>query len=209
MAEGHAVRPVWRNALGGVTYEVDSPGGRRFVKWAPAGSGFDLRAEMARLRWAVDFTPVPRVLRDGADPGGEWMMTAALPGSNAVADRWLADPRAAATAIGAGLRALHERLPVEGCPFSWSVQDRLRAVRGHVRRRDPARWHPDHAGLSPARAMSRLNGVADRWADLAVATWSLEWNYGSGWQPTLLEAYGVAPDPQRISYYRLLYDLSP
>ncbi len=52
-------------------------------------------------------------------------------------------------------------------------------------------------------------GVADRWADLAVATWSLEWNYGPGWQSTLLKAYGVDPDPQRIAYYRLLWDLSP
>jgi aminoglycoside phosphotransferase len=25
-------------------------------------------------------------------------------------------------------------------------------------------------------------GVADRWADLAVATWSAEWNYGPGWE---------------------------
>ena len=35
-----------------------------------------------------------------------------------------------------------------------------------------------------------LLGVADRWADLAVATWSAEWNYGPGWEGTLLEAYG-------------------
>jgi len=30
-------------------------------------------------------------------------------------------------------------------------------------------------------------GVADRWADLAVATWSTEWNYDPGWQQTLLD----------------------
>ncbi|HVB44647.1 MAG TPA: phosphotransferase [Streptosporangiaceae bacterium] len=50
-------------------------------------------------------------------------------------------------------------------------------------------------------------GVADRWADLAVATWSTEWNYGPGWQDLLLDAYGIDPDPERISYYRLLWDL--
>jgi aminoglycoside phosphotransferase len=37
-------------------------------------------------------------------------------------------------------------------------------------------------------------GVADRWADLAVATWSTEWNYGPGWDKLLLQAYGVPPD---------------
>ena len=53
-----------------------------------------------------------------------------------------------------------------------------------------------------------LLGVADRWADLAVATWSAEWNYGPGWAPALLNAYGIAPDPERTRYYRLLWDLS-
>jgi hypothetical protein len=38
-------------------------------------------------------------------------------------------------------------------------------------------------------------GVADRWADLAIATWSTTWNYGPQWQVPLLDAYGTAPDP--------------
>ncbi len=52
-------------------------------------------------------------------------------------------------------------------------------------------------------------GVADRWADLAVATWSTEWNYGPGWQELLLDTYGVDADPERTAYYRLLWDLGP
>jgi kanamycin kinase len=122
-----------------------------------------------------------------------------------------------------------------------------RVARVHATgRHKPAEWHPDHRGLSPREALTRLAdrppvdqlvvchgdacapntllrddgtcaghvdlgalGVADRWADLAVATWSLDWNYGPGWQPVLLEAYGVEPDPPRIAYYRLLWDLSP
>ena len=52
-------------------------------------------------------------------------------------------------------------------------------------------------------------GVADRWADLAVATWSTEWNYGPGWEDVLLAAYGVDPDRARTRYYRLLWDLGP
>ncbi|HTW10339.1 MAG TPA: aminoglycoside 3'-phosphotransferase, partial [Acidimicrobiales bacterium] len=51
-------------------------------------------------------------------------------------------------------------------------------------------------------------GVADRWADLAIATWSCEWNWGPGWGATLLEAYGVPADPERMAYYRLLWDLA-
>jgi aminoglycoside phosphotransferase len=52
-------------------------------------------------------------------------------------------------------------------------------------------------------------GTADRWADLAIATWSATWNYGPGWETTLLEAYGVDPDPRRSAYYRLLWELDP
>lgn len=51
-------------------------------------------------------------------------------------------------------------------------------------------------------------GLADRWVDLAVATWSTGWNYGPGWESTLLSAYGVSPDPVRTAYYRLLWDVS-
>ncbi|MGA3221496.1 MAG: aminoglycoside 3'-phosphotransferase [Acidimicrobiales bacterium] len=52
-------------------------------------------------------------------------------------------------------------------------------------------------------------GTADRWADLAIATWSAEWNYGPDWGTTLLDAYGVGADPDRTRYYRLLWDLGP
>lgn len=51
-------------------------------------------------------------------------------------------------------------------------------------------------------------GIADRWADLAVAAWSTEWNYGPGLDGLLYDTYGVDPDPERIDYYRLLWDLA-
>jgi kanamycin kinase len=234
------LRPVWRNEVGGLTFEIAAPGGRRFVKWAPVGTALDLGAEAARLRWAARFTPVPEVLETGADDAGSWLLTVGMRGESAVR----CDARTAATAIGHGLRALHERVPVDGCPFSWSAEDRWARVLVDGRR-DPASWSPEHQGLSAAEAFARLAdpppvdrlvvchgdacapntlvadgawsghvdlgalGIADRWADLAVATWSLDWNFGPGWQPTLLAAYGIAPDPERIAFYRLLWDLGP
>ncbi|NLU72229.1 aminoglycoside 3'-phosphotransferase [Streptomyces sp. HNM0575] len=51
-------------------------------------------------------------------------------------------------------------------------------------------------------------GLADRWADLSVATWSTQWNYGPGWEEPLLDAYGIEPDPARTAYYRLLWELA-
>ena len=49
-------------------------------------------------------------------------------------------------------------------------------------------------------------GVGDRWADLAIASLSLDWNFGEGHQPELFDAYGIEPDEIRIRYYRALWE---
>lgn len=248
LATGRPVREVWKNEVGGRTFEVGAGADRCFVKWTPAASGIDLAQEAARLGWAASYATVPLVIGQGADDAGSWLVTSPLPGQNAVTGRWRADPAAAVTAIGAGLRAMHEAMPVSACPFSWMAEDRLADARrraGHGRL-DPARWHEIHRSLTTEQALGLLAdippvdrlvvchgdacapntlitedgscsghvdlgelGLADRWADLAVATWSSEWNYGPGWDRLLLDAYGVPPDPDRTRYYRLLWDLGP
>jgi kanamycin kinase len=200
------------------------------------------------MRWAAAYTPVPQVLDEGSDETGRWFVTAALPGANAVTDRWKAEPRTAVTAIGEGLAALHDALPVDRCPFDWTAAARVvdierRAAAGAI---DPAVWHDEHRTLTLAEAIAILRdvpppdrtvvchgdacapntlltddgrwsghvdlgalGVGDRWADLAIATWSCDWNYGPSWQGRLLDAYGTAQDADRTRYYRLLWDLGP
>jgi kanamycin kinase len=248
LAGGDEVRPVWVNQTGGVTFEVGGPGRRRFVKWAPRGGRSELPAEVARLAWAGRFITVPAVLGWGRDRAGWWIETGALAGEMAVTARWIGEPRTAVTAIGEGLRAMHETLPAGRCPFSWEAGPRLRDIRDRAGRGqlDPAQWHREHRGLSVGSALGLLAdvppvdrlvvchgdacapntlldgggrvsghvdlgtlGVADRWADLAVASWSVGWNFGTGWESVLLDAYGVPPDPDRTRYYRLLYDLGP
>ena len=121
-AGGEAVRPVWVNELGGVTFEIGAGDQRRFVKWAPAGGGLDLAAEAVRLGWAAGYTPVPRTARAKAPIQRERGSSPAP-----CRDRWQSPsvegrPADAVTAIGAGLRALHEALPVRDCPFSWTAR---------------------------------------------------------------------------------------
>jgi hypothetical protein len=96
---GRLARAVWENEQGGLTFEVATDSERCFVKWAPATSGIDLSEEVACLSWAAAFSPVPRVLSEGADDAGSWIVTAALRGENAVSDRWRADPGRAVSAI--------------------------------------------------------------------------------------------------------------
>ena len=226
IAAGRPVRAVWVNELGGVTFQVGSgpgvgatPGfGAAFVKVSPPSWAHNLIAEAERLRWAAGYVRVPRVL----GTGDGWLHTAGLPGRSAVDPHWVADPRTAARAIGAGLRLLHDRLPLEDCPFDRSVPARLGEL-------DPQR----RRGLTEPPPVDRLVvchgdacapntlidddgrccghvdlgdlGVADRWADLAVAMLSLSWNYSGAWEDELLDAYGVDPDPTRIGYYQRLW----
>jgi aminoglycoside phosphotransferase len=247
VAAGRTLRLVWVNETDGLTFEAGTGADRCFIKWAPAASHPDLAAEADRLAWARRFHPVPEPLACGTDASGSWLVTAALPGENAVSRRWKADPATAVTALGAGLRAMHDALPIAACPFSWTAEDRLTDAcqQAAAARLDRAAWHESHQPLSVSAALDLaaaippidklvvchgdacapntlltpdghwsghvdlgLLGTADRWADLAVATWSTEWNYGPGWDRLLLNAYGIAPDPECARYYRLLWDLS-
>lgn len=242
------VVPVWQTELGAVTFQA-TDGEQQFIKWVPRGSGIDVTAEVVRLRWATRFVTVPQVLDYGGDDDGAWIVTRALLGESAVAERWKREPAVAVRAMGEGLRSLHDALPVGECPFSWSATDRVEEVQRRLAdgRFDVASWRPDrHGGLALDDAVRVVRdvppidqavvchgdacapntlladdgtccghvdlgalGVADRWADLAIATWSTEWNYGPGWDDALLDAYGVNADRDRTQYYRLLWDLGP
>jgi len=50
-------------------------------------------------------------------------------------------------------------------------------------------------------------GRGDRWADLAIASWSTVWNYGPGYEGDLYDGYGAEPDEEKIRYYRILWSL--
>lgn len=112
-----ATEVVWRNELGGLTFRVEDGAASSFLKWQPHGTSIDLSSEVPRLRWAASFVTVPEVLDFGRDEEGSWLITRALDADNAVSERWQREPRTAAVAIGEGLRALHDALPVSTCPF--------------------------------------------------------------------------------------------
>ena len=214
IAAGRPVTAVWVNELGGETFAIGSSV-TDYVKIYPDDAAALLADEVPRLRWAQRYTPVPMVLGSGRG----WMHTAALPGRSAVDPVWSHAPETAARAIGAGLRRLHDALPVGDCPFgppSWigsrppPPADRLVVCHGdacapNTLMGDDGTWcgHVDLGDLGPA----------DRWADLAIATMSLDWNYptdeDSGWEAALLDAYGVAPDRERIAYYRARWNDEP
>lgn len=228
IAGGEPTRFAWGNGLGGLTVAVGDPP-TRYVKWQPHGSGepaVDLAREAERLRWAAAHLTVPEVLDLGRDDEAAWLVTRAIDATSAVDERWKADPAPSVRAIGAGLRHLHDTLPVDDCPWTWSVEDRLGRLQPEFehRRADLAdapavdrlvvchgdacapNTLVDAAGTFTGHCDLAMLGLADRWADLAVASMSLEWNFGPGWEDEFFAAYGIDPDPDRIAYHRELWN---
>ena len=217
LAGERPVTAVWVNELGGVTFAIGSPTPDEYVKTYPDAVAHLLDDEARRLGWARPFARVPVVL--GSGPG--WMHTAALPGRSAVDPTWSGQPETAARAIGSGLRMLHDALPVADCPFgppSWAAAASLpvdQAVVCHGDACAPNTLLAEDGSCSGHVDLGDL-GVADRWADLAIATMSLDWNYPSAtkdgaedFASLLLDAYGVAPDRARIAHYRALWNDDP
>lgn len=216
LADGEQPQLVWTNERGGTTYQI----GDRFLKWNPHSTRLDLEGERQRLQWAVRYHNVPRVLDWGVNEEAQWLVTAALKGTGAVMEPWLSQPLLAARAIGRGLRILHDTLPVAECPFDWSVEMRT----GHrlpveqlgvppvdrvvVCHGDPC--SPNTIIGTDGEPVGHVDlgqlGVADRWADLAVASVNLDYNYGPGWEDEFFRAYDIEPDAKRIAYYRFLWD---
>ncbi len=212
-------RAVWTNEVGGLTFAFPEAG--QFAKWAPHVVEIDMSAEADRLRWASPYICVPEVVEIGSDDDGQWLRTVAIPGRSAVDPLWVGRPRTAARAIGTGLRRLHDALPVTDCPFSWSVEARSRSAESRsLAARAPGIdqlvvCHGD--ACAPNTLLDAGGGylghvdfgqlgVADRWADLAVATYSLAWNFVGTWEAELLDAYGIERDEERIEFYRQLWD---
>jgi kanamycin kinase len=230
LAHGRHAEPVWVNGIGGTTWRLGGADptveGVEFVKLLPHEHAHELLAETARLAWAGAYVPVPEVIDHGEVDDGAWLRTRALPGWSAIDPRWQDEPRTAAIAVGESLRALHEALPVGDCPFEWSTGERL--ARSGADEAAVAALGPEPSGSrtvvchgdactpntligADGRWVGHVDlgslGIADRWADIAVATMAFGWNHGPGWDGVLLDAYGIAFDEERSDWYRALWSI--
>ncbi len=205
---------IWRNDLGGLTFRI----GTRYLKWNPRTTGIDLEREGRRLLWLEGRHPAPRVAGYGEDEDAQWLLTEAVPGELAVGDRWRARRAEAIAAIAAGLRAIHA-VHIGDVPSEWAKEAWVGRQPVNLGRRPPIEQpvlvHGDacapntlisEAGIWTGNVDFGDMGVGDRWADLAVASMSLDWNFGEGHQQELFDAYGIEPDPERIAYYRALWE---
>lgn len=215
LARGRPTDLVWRNELGGLTFRI----GDRYVKWNPRRSGIDLERERVRLEWMTNKHPAPRVVAYGSDDEVQWLITKAIPGECAFGDEWRARRPEAIKAIAKGLRAIHA-IPADDFPDTWVdevwVGRTPKTLGARPPISDPVLVHGDACApntliSSAGEWMGNVDfgdlSVGDRWADLAIASLSLDWNFGDGHQEELFNAYGIGPDAERIRYYRALWHL--
>ncbi len=248
LAPGWSATLAYGLAPGLTTWRLTAPGGGavRYAKVDTAGRPPTLRDEADRMVWAAAYLPVPRVVALEQSGDSTVLLTDALPGRDAVDPVWRTDLPALVGALGRGLRAFHDAVGEEWCPFRFELDRALEHVARRVAAGDVDRrgFHECHGHLSPAAALAELRagapdgedlvvchgdpcppnfvlqgdtvtgyvdlgelGAADRWSDVAVGAWSIGWNFGVEHEALYYESYGIDPDPARIRFYRLLYDL--
>ena len=164
---------VWRLASG--TNAV-------FVKRAAS-----LGEERGRLAWLAGRWPVPEVIGLYHEAGDDWLVTHAVPGVPMYDPSVGWEAARVARELGGILRTLHATDAAD-CPFGVKK-------RGHVL------VHGDyclpnvlvHEGRLGALVDVGGAGLASPEIDLAAGVWTLNYNYGSGFARTFLDAYGWPP----------------
>ena len=166
----------------GTAWRIAGPGGAVFVKRAAA-----LEGERARLAWLAGRWPVPEVVGLFHELGDDWLVTREIAGVPIFHPSVGMAPPQSARLLGEILRHLHAADP-SGCPFG-------------VRARGNVLIHGDYCLPNVLVSAGRLSGIVDVGRsglgrpddDLAAGVWTLQYNFGPGFAPYFLEAYGWPP----------------
>jgi len=196
---------VWQAETGNITAKLSRPDHPDVFAKHCAEDPLD---EAERLSWLHGRFPSPAIVDYAQYDDGYLLATLAMPGESAVSERWRREPRLAAAAVGEGLARLHSLDPSE-CLFdspAWitdDIGDTVAILHG-----DPCAPNTllGDDGTFAGIVDLPLLGPGDPWADLAIASWSLEWNFGPGFEAEFFAAYGVAPDEERCRHYRTMWE---
>lgn len=226
---------AWVNGVGGTTWQLEGTDGTSFLKVGPEHEEWDPGVLAQRLDFLAEHVAVPAVLSLGVGDDGPFLHSAAVPGRDGARTEWwehampgltrdTARPTEEASAVvgtlvdglGRALRAFHDAVPADECPWDWGIDETEALVPGeavvcHGDACIPNLLLEEVGGrLEPSGYVDVAScGVASRWADLAPATLSLGWNLpgdADAHTARFLTAYGIGVDlpeqPGRLEDYR-------
>jgi kanamycin kinase len=162
--------PAWTYDDRVTTWRLERAGETRYVKVSPSDATITLRAEGERMRWAGRYLRVPEVLDCGSADGSDWLVTAAMSGTPATEDHRRSTPERLVPIVARGLRAFHDALPVDDCPFRFTVRDAVAVAMARLAdgREQWDDLHEEHKHMTVAEAVARLEATAPTEEDFVV-----------------------------------------
>ncbi len=164
----------------GTVWRLGDESGGVYVKRAEA-----LASERDRIAWLAGRLPVPEVVGLFHANGDDWLITRELPGVPLYHASLGWDPARVARRFGEILREIHS-IDALGCPFGDSAPGNVLI-------------HGDYCLPNVLVEQGMLVGLVDVGAaglgdfrdDLAAGLWTLNYNFGPGYGPGFLDAYGA------------------
>ena len=84
--------------------------------------------ELARLRWAKAFLPVPKIIDFDLDSDPAWLLSEGIVGINGTAPDLKSNPALLVSLLARALRHFHDNAPVSDCPFRFQTPPALKHV---------------------------------------------------------------------------------
>ncbi len=161
--------PITRGESGAQVYRLRAGPVTRYLKVELYRPHTDPQAEAARVRWLQGRLPVPALLYAAADERHTYLLMAALPGADATAARWRADPARLVALLAASLQIIH-RQPITGCPFDLRLDAELARAAANVAAGtvDADDFDDERVGRSPASLLAELHATRPRAEDLVL-----------------------------------------
>lgn len=186
-----------------------------WLKCAPSG----IKQEAEVLECLQGKARVPQVLYYLEENGLQCLMTSSLQGRSLIDPAILACPEKLIHILAFALHELHaidilvcpldQHLPVKLRTWDFTPEERAWLTQ-NMPDEDLVFTHGDaclpNFFCQDERYTGCIDlgdaGVADRWQDLSLGLWSLQYNLGSkAWGIPFLNAYGIEPDERKIEYY--------
>lgn len=120
--------PAWTYGDHVTVWRIERGDEVRFAKVGFGDPNYPLTREAAAMQWAGRYVSTPTVV--DVDPA--WLVTDALPGRDATNPQWASKPEWIVPVFARGLRAFHDALPVDDCPFRLTIDDAFAICRGRI-----------------------------------------------------------------------------